>query len=296
VSKVAVIIPTYNRAADLRRALRSVLGQTLSDFECIVVDNHSTDDTDAAVAEFADPRVRLLKIHNNGSVAASRNLGLQQADSDLVAFLDSDDWWMPEKLALSVRALDAGADLVYHDLYLVGGENDRRWRRSPTRVLHAPVFEDLLSEGNGINLSSVVVRRRLLLEAGGFSEDSAIIAAEDFDAWLRVARRSDGFTRIPRTLGFYLVAPGSLSSPARTLSVLDEIERRYFAELAAIRERRVVYWLPYARARANYSLRRFAEARRHLASIRWRHAPLHYHARRVITKLQMLFGSGAGPA
>jgi glycosyltransferase involved in cell wall biosynthesis len=296
VPKVTVVIPTYNRAADLRRALRSVLGQTLADFECIVVDNHSTDDTDAVVAQFADPRMRLLKIHNKGSVAASRNLGLRQANAGFVAFLDSDDWWTPAKLELSVRALEAGADLVYHDLYLVGRETDRRWRKSPTRALRRPVFEDLLTNGNGINLSSVVVRRSLLLDVAGFCEDSPLIAVEDYDCWLRIARISDAFERIPCTLGYYLVAPGSLSTPARTLAVLDEIERRYAPEFAAIRRHRPIYWLPYMRARASYSLGRFADARRHLASISWVRAPIHYHARRMITKMQMLLRSKEGSA
>lgn len=290
--RVAVIIPTYNRAVDLRRALRSVLAQTFRDFECLVVDNHSTDDTDAVVAGCGDARVRLVKIHNHGSVAASRNLGLREATAELVAFLDSDDWWTEDKLEASVRVLDAGADLVYHDLYLVGSESDWPWRRSPSRALAAPVFEDLLAEGNGINLSSVVARRRLMLDVGGFREDRALIAAEDYDAWLRIARHSEAFVRIPRTLGFYLVGPGSLSNPARTLTLLDELESRYAAEFAAIRRRRVIYWLPYARARANYALGRFAEARRQLSSVRWLGAPLHYHARCMITRLLMLLRSG----
>jgi glycosyltransferase involved in cell wall biosynthesis len=291
--RIAVVIPTYNRAADLRRALDSVLRQTLAEFECLVVDNHSTDDTDAVVASFADPRLRLLKIHNRGSVAASRNLGVAQARAEFVAFLDSDDWWTPDKLALSLQALEAGADVVYHDLRIVARESSRGWRISRTRVLHPPALDDLLGEGNGINLSSVVLRRELLLAVDGFSEDTALIATEDFDAWVRIARRSNAFVRIPRALGYYLVAPGSLSSPARTVSTLEEIERRYAPELAALRKRRAIYWLPYCQARANYQLGRFAAARANLASVDWRRAPLHYHARRMVMRLLMLLRTGA---
>ena len=99
---VSVIIPTYNQAHYLVRALQSVLDQTYINWEAIVIDNYSTDNTDEVMADFADPSVTYLKIHNNGVIAASRNEGIRAAKGEWVAFLDSDDWW--EKNYISSRA------------------------------------------------------------------------------------------------------------------------------------------------------------------------------------------------
>ena len=88
---VSVVIPTYNHARYLARALQSVLDQTYTNWEAIVIDNHSTDNTDEVMASFADSRITLLKIHNNGVIAASRNIGIRAANSEWITFLDSDD-------------------------------------------------------------------------------------------------------------------------------------------------------------------------------------------------------------
>src|SRR4051812_44716056 len=99
---VSVVIPTYNHAQFLGRALGSVIAQTYTNWEAIVVDNHSQDDTDAVVASQSDPRIKLLKIHNNGVIAASRNKAMREARGEWIAFLDSDDAWYPEKLAVLI--------------------------------------------------------------------------------------------------------------------------------------------------------------------------------------------------
>ena len=111
---VSVIIPTYNRASDLKRALNSVQEQTFVNWEALVVDNNSEDNTDEIVIGFNDPRIKLFKINNDGVIAASRNKGIKEASGEYIAFLDSDDWWAPNKLELSVAALKAGSDIVYH--------------------------------------------------------------------------------------------------------------------------------------------------------------------------------------
>src|SRR6185436_13966279 len=100
---------------------------------------HSADDTEEAVARLNDRRIQLLKVHNHGVIAVSRNLGIRRAVGDYVAFLDSDDWWTSRKLELSVRALEADADIVYHDLYLVrSADSHLRWVRARTRHLSVP--------------------------------------------------------------------------------------------------------------------------------------------------------------
>lgn len=256
---VSVIVPTYNRAYCLGRAIQSVLDQTYSWWELIIVDNHSTDKTDAVVASFNDSRIRLLKIHNRGVIAASRNSGILVAQGDFVAFLDSDDWWLPEKLRVSVDKLMMGAALVYHDLYCVSSVSGRLQSRKllKTRQLEAPVFQDLLFNGNAINTSSVVVRLDLLNQIGGFSEDTALVAAEDYEAWLRVAMQTNAFTRIIEPLGFYWVGGDSSSAPARTIQNLEKLLNLYANEFADNHEGPVPGWLAYSLARAYYLERKF---------------------------------------
>ena len=225
---VTVIIPTYNRVADLARALGSLRGQTERDWQALVVDNHSTDGTVAMVESLADSRIRLLPVHNNGIVAHSRNVGLRSADTEFVAFLDSDDWWSPRKLEESLRRLRAGSDIVYHDLYLVtSAEQVRFGKRARTRVLRPPVFRDLLENGNGLATSSVVVRRELIARAGGFAEETQWVGWEDYDTWMRIAQLTDRFERIGEPMGFYWFGGGNISTPKRLLMNLDAFRAKY---------------------------------------------------------------------
>src|SRR5262249_15019068 len=106
VPEVSVVVPAYNAERTLRETLDSVLGQTLQDFEVLVVDDGSSDATAAVARDAGDPRVRVLSVPNGG-VARARNLGIQEANGDLIAFLDADDLWRPRKLERQVEALEA---------------------------------------------------------------------------------------------------------------------------------------------------------------------------------------------
>ena len=112
---VSVVIPSYNHGRFLGRALQSVLDQTYTNSEVIVVDNHSTDNTDEVMASFADQRITYLKIHNNGIIAASRNAGLRLAKGEWIAFLDSDDYWSGNKLEQCILNR-SNNDVIYHRL------------------------------------------------------------------------------------------------------------------------------------------------------------------------------------
>lgn len=257
---ISIVIPTYNRAADLTRALQSVVAQTYTDWEAIIVDNHSTDETAAAVAAFADARFRLFRIHNHGIIAASRNLGIREARGAVIAFLDSDDWWEPTKLARAMREMDRGADLVYHDLSFVGPGRSWRRRRLPSWQVQAPVKRDLLARGNPLANSSVTVRRHLIDAIGGISELPALVTWEDFDCWLRIADRTDRFVRIAEPLGFYWIGNSNTSSPDRLIRNFEELKRRYFAD----REGALPAWFHLAMGRALLQLSRGRDAVPHL--------------------------------
>jgi glycosyltransferase involved in cell wall biosynthesis len=262
---VSVVIPTYNRARDLRRALGSVIAQSWKHWEAVIVDNHSEDDTAAVVEAFGEDRMRLLSVHNHGVIGISRNLGIAHAGGEYVAFLDSDDWWLPAKLEGCVRELDAGADVVYHDLYLAKTASSRpRLRRATTRALASPVLADLLGHGNALVNSGVVVRRSTLLAAGGLSEDPRVASWEDYECWLRVARITERFQRLDEALGFYWAGGGNVTAPARTVRNLAHLREMYFAGDGCSRDTDLPAWIHYNLGRAHLQLGAYREAAHHL--------------------------------
>lgn len=225
---LSIVIPTYNRSFDLKRAIDSILSQTYKNWEVVIVDNHSKDNTDEVIKNFQDSRIRLYKIHNNGVIAASRNLGIKYSNGEYIAFLDSDDWWHSSKLEKSLEALNNGADLVYHDLWRAHSHKVSAFvKKVKTRKLRSPIFSDLLLNGNGITNSSVVIKKSILIKVGNISEDLNLIAWEDFDYWLRISQVTEKFTRIPHCLGYYWVGGGNVSNPLKTLTILNEIQNRY---------------------------------------------------------------------
>jgi glycosyltransferase involved in cell wall biosynthesis len=260
--RVSVVVPTFNRARDVARCLESLAAQTYRDFEVLVCDDGSKDNTREVVEGFKDRLdVSYHWAENWGGPARPRNTGIGLARGEFIAFLDSDDWWAPEKLARSVQALDAGADLVYHPLYIVDFAGQANFRkRLRCLPLEAPAFESLLRSGNMIPNSSVVVRTGLMREVGAISEDRALIAGEDYEAWLRVARRTDRFAWLDDCLGFYWMGGGHISSGRRTLSNLSRLDELYFSG-----ERRAQPgWFHYMLGLSHYELGSFREARGHL--------------------------------
>jgi glycosyltransferase involved in cell wall biosynthesis len=209
---ISVVIPTYNHARYLGRALQSVLDQTYVNWEAIVIDNHSTDNTDEVVANLADYRITYLKIHNNGVIAASRNAGIRAAKGEWIAFLDSDDWWAEDKLTACHGSINNKVDFIYHDLEITSDQTPLP-RRKSTRCwqVKSPVLVDLLTKGNAIATSSVVVRAELLKQLKGMCELPSMVAAEDYNTWLRIAELTNNFVYLPRILGYYLIHDLGLS-------------------------------------------------------------------------------------
>ena len=209
---VSVVIPTFNHASYLGRALQSVLDQTYTNWEAIVIDNHSTDKTDEVMASFADPRIIYLKIHNNGVIAESRNVGIRAAKCEWIAFLDSDDWWTVDKLQVCFDCINEKVDLVYHDLKMfIDPPSLFKRKYIKSRQIIKPVLKDLLLKGNTIATTSVVVRKSLLEQICGMDESVEMIAAEDYNTWLRIAQLTDNFLHIPKSLGYYLFHTENIS-------------------------------------------------------------------------------------
>ncbi len=193
---VSVVIPTYNRCAFLREAVGSVLGQMFEDFELIVVDDGSTDATRDAVISFDDPRVRYLFQANQG-VAAARNWGAASSRGGLIAFLDSDDVWLPDKLRVQVSHFDKhpGVSIC---------QTEEIWIRKGVRVNPAVkhrkhsgwIFRECIPLCI-VSPSAVMLRREAFDALGGF--DETLPACEDYDLWLRASLRYEIHT-LPEAL------------------------------------------------------------------------------------------------
>lgn len=261
---VSVIIPTFNRGYCIERAIQSVLHQTFKDWELIIIDNNSTDQTLQLVKNFNDERISVTQAENFGIVAKSRNIGIKLSRGSYLAFLDSDDWWMPNKLQISIDILNTGYDLVYHDLYSVVQSVDkgRRLRILRSRHLSSCALDDLLLDGNAINNSSVVTRKSAVENSKGFSESRNLIGSEDYDLWLRLAKEKHRFKKIDGTLGYYWSGGGNLSSAKLTNRCNVSVRRLYKEDFNRLFGSSMPGWMLYSSARALISLSRFSLARK----------------------------------
>ena len=198
---VSIVIPTYNHAPMLQRALATVIEQTYQNWNAIVVNNYSTDNTLEVVAQFNDPRIQCVNFRNNGVIGASRNEGIALATGKYVAFLDSDDTWFTGKLEQCVEVLESGSDLVCHAEYWI--DESGKSRLVAYGPSEAATHHNLIYKGNRISTSATVVRATLLKEVNGFDISPELISTEDYDLWIRLAAKSNKFAFIDEPLGEY---------------------------------------------------------------------------------------------
>jgi glycosyltransferase involved in cell wall biosynthesis len=215
---VSVIMPTYNRGALIGKSIESVLSQTYRELELIVIDNFSADDTEHVVQAYAgrDARVRYIKCANHGLVAASRNAGMRAATGTYLAFLDSDDLWLPEKLQKQVEFLERRTDvfLVYSKFFV--SRNGKMAGVGPRtrRMARGRVFEQLFVSDNMIGSLTVMMRRADDASAYYFRTDRELYAVEDYDLWLRIARR-ETLDFIDEPLAIYTIHDTNMTASLR---------------------------------------------------------------------------------
>jgi glycosyltransferase involved in cell wall biosynthesis len=207
----SIIIPTYNRAERLAVALESLMTQNFKDFEVVVADDGSTDNTKEVVDTYKNVlNLKYIVEENWGGPARPRNNGVKVAEGQWLCFLDSDDWCVPEKLE-SVLPFLNDYDFIYHDL-MVFDINGNTGRSKKCRKLTKDVCTDLLVNRNGICNSGVLVRKELVNQVGGFSEDKRLVAIEDYDLWIRIAQHTNRFHYLAMPLGVYYAGGNNISS------------------------------------------------------------------------------------
>jgi glycosyltransferase involved in cell wall biosynthesis len=254
MAKVSVIIPTYNRQLLLKSAIKSVLNQKFQDFEIIVVDDEPNVATQELVNSFADKRLRYVRHSHNKGEAASRNTGIVNARCEFLAFLDDDDEWLPEKLALQVNLLEKASSnvgVVYIGLLFVN-LSDRKIlsHRIPTK--RGDILKDLLA-GNVIGPPSTVLLRRSCLEKVGlFDENLAFFA--DYDFFLRIARHYH-FEYVSSPLVKYHIHEGSLTNNVRIVERgLENIKIKYSGENGLERLHKTFYSKNYHNIGTKYCI------------------------------------------
>ena len=224
---VSVVLATYNQAHWLGETIESVRAQTYADWELVVADDGSTDDTADVLAGFArDHRIRCVA-GAHAERAAARNRAIAASTGELVAFLDADDTWHPEKLARQVAALAAApeAGACYALARFVDGSGRPLAVRKPPRALSGLLFPRLV-RGNFIILASMMVRRRCLEAVGVFDATLPVFGCEDWDLWLRLARRY-AVVAVDEELVRYRVHEGNTRAEQVMASGLAVIDRLY---------------------------------------------------------------------
>ena len=231
---VSIVIPTYNHAKFISKALKSVIDQTYKYWEAIIIDNESIDETYKIINEFNDPRIKYFKISNNGVIAKSRNLGIKEAKGEWIAFLDSDDWWTKDKLEVCFSKITKDVDFIYHaHEYVNKSKSFFKKKIIKGRQLKKPILNDLLigtiTKGSQISNSSVIVRKNVLIKIGGLNENKILVGSDDYDTWLRIAQITDQFLYINKKLSFYLVHNANTSS--KDMSIPQRLAVRNFMHL-----------------------------------------------------------------
>lgn len=220
--KVSVVIPTYNRAHSISMAIRSVLDQTYQDFEVIIVDDGSIDNTEEIVKSFEDERIEYIRHTKNRGASAARNTGIKVAKGEYIAFQDSDDEWVPDKLELQVKAFDNASSevgIVYSGFYRI--EADKKIYIPGNHVVQKDgnIHSELL-KGNFVGTPAVLIKKECFKNNRYFNE--ALPALEDWELWIELSKYFE-FKYIDKPLLYSYSMPNSVNLNQKNLLKAREI-------------------------------------------------------------------------
>lgn len=213
--KISVIIITYNMGHLIEFALNSLRNQTYKHFEVIVVDNYSTDNTEKIIKAYPDLSLKYLKIHNNGIISKSRNLGVNNSCGEWVAFLDADDYWDEtklEKISQIINSCASDCVAISHGYVLKNVKNNK------IQIVHKKndlnnLTRDLILKKNLFALTATSVRKSTLVSVGGFSEKNEYRTVEDYELWIKLSMKGS-FSYIDEPLATIVLHDGNYSKRA----------------------------------------------------------------------------------
>ncbi len=264
----SVIIPTYNRSSRLRKALNSLVSQTFKNFEVVICDDGSVDNTKEVVDEFKSLLlINYIWNQNWGGPARPRNIGIANCSGQWICFLDSDDWWYPQKLEKCLEYIE-NYDFLYHIVDIFSARTNKLTRKKFGRELGSSPFKDLIIYGNGIANSSVIVKKSICLEIGKISEDVSLVSVEDYDYWLRVSQKTNKLKFINHSLAAYFWDDISNISQISINRIEKEITifNKYLSYLTIAEQKKAELIFNYKIGRYYGVLGDFCNARKYLNS------------------------------
>ena len=215
----SVVIPTYNHEVFLEKAVKSVLNQTFSDYEIIIIDNYSNDNTENLIKNLNNKNIKFIKNRNHGIIAKSRNIGIEQSKSEWIAFLDSDDIWRQEKLKVLFNFIKKhnNYDVICNNELWVY-KNNNKTKVSKYGPYKNNFYKTLLKYGSCISTSASLVRKKYLLDNKiFFNEEKSFAPYEDYDFWMRIAKNNGKFKFLKEVLGEHLFHQESWSEKNKSI-------------------------------------------------------------------------------
>lgn len=221
---VSIVLPAYNAAQHLESTLDSVLSQTYKDFELVIVDDGSSDETYTLAESFCkrDSRIKLIHQENQGA-AAARNKGIQNAQGIYIAFLDADDLWVADKLAIQVEHLeqDPKLGMSFGKVQYITAEDVAAATISSVKLTNITA-KDFFEENLAVTPSNTVFRKEALLQVGGFNEDSNLLGFEDVELFIHTICEGWKIEGINKNLISYRLSEAGVSSD------LSRMEKRWY--------------------------------------------------------------------
>jgi len=241
---VSVIIPLYNREDLIACAIDSVLAQTFTDFELIVIDDGSTDDGPEIVKQYDDQRIKII-FQQNAGPSSARNKGIDKAKGEWIAFLDSDDKWLEDKLQKQMELLERNPGLVWVGCnYMIDHSitKERRAFVNPEKIekylTNNCFFKscfDAINMGAGLTPGTMIVKRSVLQEVGSFQ--AGLNYGEEFDLWWRIGYHYPelGFVNSPLIV-YNAQMPGSLTASTKAISIIETLSEMFEKNLSLSRQ------------------------------------------------------------
>ena len=210
----SVVIPTFNQSNFLDNAIKSVLDQSFEDFEIIIIDNFSTDETKKIVEKNNSQKIIYKRFNNGGVIGASRNLGIETSRGKWIAFLDSDDRWYKERLKILFNEIKSNKNFdvfcTNEQIINISNKAKKIWKYGPFKN---NFYKHLVSDGNCLSTSASVVRKKILIDNKiEFSENKNFVTAEDYDFFVKIAFYKHKFKFIDQVLGEHSIHGSSMSS------------------------------------------------------------------------------------
>lgn len=241
----SIIVATYNQANLLKICLDSIESQTFGDWEAIIVNNHSTDNTSDVVASYKDPRLKEVLVHNEGVLSVSRNVGIKSSSGKWICMLDSDDVWYDKKLEMVYGAINANPqmDVISHYLVL------RNMNTDETELMRTPAFSNngiylyLLKHGNIFPQTSLCYKKEFMDNYNLlFDESKDFVTSEDYDFSLRLALAGAKFYCIKTPLGEWRQYKNNWSSSPKHLGNLENMLRHQVFEVQNVEDNHEGLW------------------------------------------------------